>query len=94
MGTLRQVMPSASFGSKLNRFRRPIGWVLLALFGCLGLWLANLWLYHAWAGSGPPVSPEPAQWQIMWSRRFFWLALTSVLVGVVCLWRSRARLAA
>jgi len=93
MSTLGQAMPTVASDAKLNRLRRPIGWILFALFGCLGLWLGNLWLYHAWAGSGPPVSPEQAQWHLIWSRRFFWLALSSVLAGVVCLWRSRARLA-
>jgi hypothetical protein len=77
-----------------QRYRRPIGWLLCLAFVGLGLWFLNLFAYHGWAGGGPPTTPELKEWHSIWSIRFFWLALTSFVVGGVCLWRSRKQLAA
>jgi hypothetical protein len=46
------------------------GWALLviALLVVFGLGLANLAVFHAWAGGGPP-SPNP-EWHKQWAGRF------------------------
>ena len=66
------------------------GWSLLVivLLVLLGLWLANLAAFHAWAGGGPP-SPNPA-WHKAWAGRFFW-AMCATFIAAIYLGVRRRR---